>query len=275
MIFFWKFGKRLKLKPGRASRPCRNSVMKKKVFVVVLATVTVFVVAGCSTTPKASLSVPVYYPQYTYGQEPEKHVFGDSGTQWKKHAKELQDMRLRHESAMTAIEYRAEEQRLAREKGLAPQQPQMQSGAPVYRAPSPAPQLQQQYAPPAAQPAGPGPTAYWSGTGDTVPYYDAPAPPPVPVSSYAGYGYPAYGPSYGPYGPAVMPVGYGFGGGYYARRSLFGVSFVGAVNPAYGGGLYYERGWGTVPVGCRAYGACPSQVRQTPRMGAGGPSGRR
>jgi hypothetical protein len=178
------------------------------------------VLSGCSGiikgTPKVTFSSPVLPPVYSYGQEPSKRIIADGGNQYRRHVREMQDMRLVHERAMTAMEYRAEEARYAREKGFS---------APPVQAFSP---QQTPQAVPQRQVFAPDQRYYGSPQPQRV-VFTPPPPPPltVPYTS-VGYGAGGYYPSYGE-------------GHYVQQRKLFGVRFNAAVNPTYGGGYYHRR----------------------------------
>jgi hypothetical protein len=149
------------------SYPEKKQMNISKFFAVGLVTVMTVILVGCGSTPKVLRAQVVVPPVYTYGQEPEKVTIADSGRQYRSHLKALQEQRLAHERAMKEMEYRAEEARYAKEKGLAaPQGP-----LPQAFAPPPGPPPGYYASPPPMYYAGPPPIRHPRHR--TVPYYPA------------------------------------------------------------------------------------------------------
>lgn len=94
---------------------------------------------GCASTPRVMRVAPVSIMptptnvttlSYTYSQEPAKRTIEDGGGEYKAHIREMQKMRLAHERRLAAIEQAAQEQELAKSRGVVVQTQSVQQ--PVY-----------------------------------------------------------------------------------------------------------------------------------------------
>jgi hypothetical protein len=143
---------------------------------------------------------------YTYGQPAEQTILANSGRQYKKYLKVMQDQRLAHNERMAMIDYQAKEAEYAKKKGVALPQQAAQQPQPPGVAFMPPPGY---FQPPPPQ------------------FVAVPAAPQIVLSAPSYQNYPSTWASYPSYG-----------GAHYEQRSLFGVRFRALVAPTYGGGRH-------------------------------------
>ena len=74
---------------------------------------------GCGSPRVKQVNVVNAGSSYTYGQPAEQTLLANSGRQYKKYLKIMQDQRLAHNERMALIDYQAKEVEYAKKKGVA------------------------------------------------------------------------------------------------------------------------------------------------------------